>query len=118
MMPALSFVACIRRFKRRRMLEICKENKEKVLREIRKGRVDAAEVSAPNFIDTMLRKSHDEGTPSGQNPKARESTDFLGYSRVLFYKLPTNVTTSVLSFPSAWSVMSMAGWKMLRLPSK
>ena len=43
------------------MLEICKENKEKVLREIRKGGADAAEVSAPNFIDTMLRKSHEKG---------------------------------------------------------
>jgi hypothetical protein len=43
------------------MLEICKENKERVMMEIRKGRADAAEVSAPNFIDTIIRKTHEMG---------------------------------------------------------
>jgi hypothetical protein len=40
------------------MLQICEENKEKVLTEIRKGRADAAEVSAPNLIDAIIRKTH------------------------------------------------------------
>ncbi len=36
----------------------------------------------------------------------------------MIYKLLINVAISVLSLPRSWSVMSIAGWKMLKFPSK
>ena len=43
------------------MLQISQESKEKVLASIRRGRIDAAEVSQPNFIDGIILKMRELG---------------------------------------------------------
>jgi hypothetical protein len=43
------------------MIQLCEKNKEKVLDVIRKGTIDAADVSYPNIIDAMILKMKREG---------------------------------------------------------
>ena len=38
------------------MIKITKENKNKVIETIKEGRIDAAEISRPNFIDEIILK--------------------------------------------------------------
>jgi len=43
------------------MLQIIQENKEKVLKSLSKGRIDAAEINQPNFIDGIILKMQEIG---------------------------------------------------------
>ena len=38
------------------MIQICQESKEEVLRSIKAGQIDAADISRPNFIDRIILK--------------------------------------------------------------
>lgn len=43
------------------MIQIAQENKEQVLKSIRQGRIDAADISQPNFIDGIILKMKELG---------------------------------------------------------
>jgi hypothetical protein len=43
------------------MLQISQESKEKVLESVRRGRIDAADISQPNFIDGIILKMREVG---------------------------------------------------------
>jgi hypothetical protein len=43
------------------MLQIIQENKEKVIEQIKQGRIDAADISQPNFIDGIVLKMNELG---------------------------------------------------------
>jgi len=43
------------------MIEIAQESKEKVMEAIRQGRIDAADISQPNFIDEIILRMKEKG---------------------------------------------------------
>lgn len=43
------------------MLQLSKNDKEKVLKDIKAGIIDAADISFPNFIDTIILKMKNIG---------------------------------------------------------
>ena len=43
------------------MIQITQESKEAVLAAIKQGRIDAADISQPNFIDGIILKMHEIG---------------------------------------------------------
>jgi len=43
------------------MIQISQESKEQVLKLIHQGRIDAADISQPNFIDSILQKMQKMG---------------------------------------------------------
>ena len=47
------------------MLKISQASKEKVLESIKQGRIDAADISQPNFIDGVMVKMHELGITDG-----------------------------------------------------
>jgi len=43
------------------MIKLCRKDKRKIMKELKKGNIDAADISFPNLIDAIILKMKGEG---------------------------------------------------------
>lgn len=88
------------------MLQLCKNQKEKILNAIQRGSIDAADVSFPNLIDTILLKMKELGISSGLEgafkDKRKKNAHFpFSILLLLFIAAKMKLKTSLTDVPYA-----------------
>lgn len=102
------------------MMQLSKKDKEKVLESIKKGKIDAADISFPNLIDTIVLKMKNVGLiedlPIAFKEKRRNNSNIpldiiLCLAITAKMKLKTSVTDIAFAVTDA-ELLSELGWNI------